>query len=124
MLKLRGWKEILLSPLGLVGMKWHFLTFSSRTILCYFCSGKEESFFILNHMVGFFEDMSGLKINRNKCQILGINSEFYKFRRWAEVFDCEVGTFSSSYLGVPRGSLVTRELCCFGILCESFVRGW
>lgn len=30
-----------------------------------FCFGKEESFLILNHMVAFFEDMSGLKINRS-----------------------------------------------------------
>lgn len=38
----------------------------------FFCSRNEVSFLILNLMVGFFEVMFGLKINRSKCQILGI----------------------------------------------------
>ena len=33
------------------------LQFVDATML--FCSGKEESFLILNHMVAFFEDLSG-----------------------------------------------------------------
>lgn len=32
-----------------------------------FCSRKEDSFLILNHMVGFFDTMSGLKIRRSSC---------------------------------------------------------
>lgn len=40
------------------------LQFVDDTML--FCSGKEEAFLIFNHIVGFFEDLSGLKINRNK----------------------------------------------------------
>lgn len=114
---LKGVEGNIIEPFRVGGMKWHYLTFSLWTILCYFCSGKEKSFFILNHMVGFFENMSGLKINRNKCQILG-NSDSEKFGRWVEVFGCEVGTFPSSYFGVPLGGLVNRELHCFGNLCE------
>jgi len=39
-----------------------------------FCFRKEESFHTLNHMVEFFEEMLGLKINRS-CTIYGINSD-------------------------------------------------
>ena len=67
-----------------------------------FCSGKREPFLILNH-IAFFEDMSGLKINRSKCVILGINIDQVKLWRWAEVFDCEVGSFPSSYFGLSLG---------------------
>lgn len=38
----------------------------------FFCYGKEESFLILNHVLRFFEAILGLKINRNKCKILGL----------------------------------------------------
>lgn len=41
------------------------LQFADDTI--FFCLGKEESFLILNHTLGFFEAMSGLNINRSKC---------------------------------------------------------
>lgn len=77
------------------------LQFADDTMLFY--SVKEESFFIFNHIVGFFEDMSGLKINRNKCQILGINNNLVKLRNCAEVFGCEVGLLPSYYLRLPLG---------------------
>lgn len=41
------------------------LQFADDKIL--FCSGKGESFMIINHMVESLEAMSGLKINRIKC---------------------------------------------------------
>ena len=50
-------------------------------------------------MVAFFEELSSLKINRNKCTIMGINADAIK--RWVEVFDCKVGSFPSLYLGLP-----------------------
>ena len=46
------------------------LKFVDDTML--FCFGKEEFFLILNHMVAFFVDMSGLKINRSKCTNGGV----------------------------------------------------
>lgn len=52
------------------------LQFVDDTML--FCFGKEESFHILNHMVVFFEQMSGLKINRSKCTIFCFNSNHAK----------------------------------------------
>lgn len=90
-----------------------------NTIL--FCSGKEESFLILNHMVEFFEAMSGLKINKSKCQILGINGDQEKIGRWAE--KCARLVLS---LLLTLGSLweVIRGLRRFGIqFFRRFARG-
>lgn len=75
--------------------------FVNETML--FCSGKEEFFIILNHMVALFEDMSGLKINRSKCTIFGINTDQVKLQRWTKVFDYEIDSLPSSYLGLPSG---------------------
>ncbi|TYJ96216.1 periodic tryptophan protein 1-like protein [Cucumis melo var. makuwa] len=79
------------------------LQFFDDTML--FCFGKEESFQILNHIVESFEDMSGLKINSSKCTIFYINFEHAKLQRWMEVFDREVGSFSSLYLRLPYGEI-------------------
>lgn len=38
----------------------------------FFCS-KKESLFFFNYILAFFESMSGLKLNRGKCQITGLN---------------------------------------------------
>lgn len=77
------------------------LQFTDDTI--FFCSGKEDSFLILNHILKFFEALSGLKINRDKCHLLGLNCEEGKLRRWASLVGCKVGVFPSSYLGLPLG---------------------
>lgn len=96
------------------------LQFADDTML--FCFGKEESFLILIHVVAFFEDYSGLKINRSKCTVFvfGINSDQAKLQKWVKVFDCEVGSFPSFYLrlllrgnskAVSFWDLVSEKIC-------------
>uniref|UniRef100_A0A0A0LJW8 Reverse transcriptase domain-containing protein n=1 Tax=Cucumis sativus TaxID=3659 RepID=A0A0A0LJW8_CUCSA len=68
-------------------------------------------------MVEFFEEMLGLKINRNKCTIYDINSDQVKLQRWAEAFDCEVDSFPSCYLGLLlRGN--SRAVSFWNPICE------
>lgn len=43
------------------------------------------------------------KINRSKCQILGIDCGKEKLYRRAGMIGCEVGSFPSSYFGLPLG---------------------
>lgn len=96
------------------------LRFADDTML--FCFGKEESFLILIHVVAFFEDYSGFKINRSKCTVFvfGINSDQAKLQKWVKVFDCEVGSFPSFYLrlllrgnskAVSFWDLVSEKIC-------------
>lgn len=68
-------------------------------------------------MVALFEELSGLKINRSKCTILGINTNALKLQRWVEVFDCEVGFFPSMYLGLPLGDN-PRAMSFWDSVCE------
>lgn len=95
--------ESLIEPfrIGLDGVALSNFQIADHSML--FWSGKEESFLILNHIVGFFESMLGLKMNRSKCQILGIVSDQDKMRRWAEVFGREIGSFPSSHLDLFLG---------------------
>lgn len=48
---------------------------------------------------------------------LGINSDQDKVTRFAETFDCEVGSFSSSYLGLPLSGN-PRALTFWDLICE------
>lgn len=43
----------------------------------------------------------GLKINFNKSEILMINDEEEWGHQYAEIFNCQLGTFPAKYLGVP-----------------------
>lgn len=40
---------------------------------------------ILNHILGFFEDMSSVRISRSKCCVIGLNCVDEKLRRWVEM---------------------------------------
>lgn len=50
-----------------------YLIFQFADDTIFFRSSKEEPFLVLNHSLAFFEVMLGLKINREKCQNLGLN---------------------------------------------------
>lgn len=82
-------------------MSLSHLQFADDTI--FFCSEKEESFFILSHILAFFEAMSRLKINRGKCQVLGLNCTPQKVGKLAALVGCDIGSFLSSHLGLPLG---------------------
>lgn len=71
--------------------------------LCFFALAKRTALGTLITVSGFFEAIPGLKINRNKCQILGFNCDQEKLRSCDGVIGCEVGSFPSSYLGLSVG---------------------
>ena len=73
-------------------------------------------------MVEFFEKMSGLRINRNKCTIY-INSDQVKLQRWAEAFIVKLALSLLATL-VSRWGVIL-ELCPFGIpSVRKFKRDW
>ena len=47
--------------------------------------------------------MSGLKINFSKSEVILINGDEGKSLQYAELFNCQVGSFPIRYLGVPVG---------------------
>lgn len=78
------------------------LQFADDTI--FFCFGKVDPFFLVNNILAFFETMSGLRINMDECQIMGIKCDLEKLKSWVEEGSCDFGSFPSSYLGFPLGS--------------------
>jgi hypothetical protein len=49
----------------------------------------------------FFEQISGMKINYEKSDLLAIGLDSDNANSFAEVFCCKQGGFSIKYLGVP-----------------------
>lgn len=89
--------------IGIKEVPLSHLQFADDTML--FCYGNEESFLVLNHILGFFEAMLELKINRSKSLILELTCDLEKLNRWVGLADYEIGSFPSSYLGLPlRGN--------------------
>lgn len=48
-----------------------------------------------------YEMMSGLKINFDKSEVLLINGDEGKTLQYANLFNCQIGSFPIKYLGVP-----------------------
>ena len=60
-----------------------------------------------------YELMAGLKINLHKSEVLTINDEDNWAATYAEIFNCQVGTFPVKYLGyllVPADSSRSLDL--------------
>ena len=52
-------------------------------------------------LLHLFCTVSGLKINKAKCSLAGINSDCEKIKRMADSWGCEVGSWPIKYLGLP-----------------------
>jgi len=48
-----------------------------------------------------YEQMSGLKINFAKSEVLLVHGDHNKNLQYSDIFNCQVGTFPIKYLGVP-----------------------
>lgn len=74
-------------------MEFNYRTFNSMMTLLIFIfilSEKDNILRNLNGLLSFFEAISGLKINRWKSTILGVNSEVAKLNYWASFVGREV----------------------------------
>lgn len=60
----------------------------------------------VNHTV--HTNMLRLKVNGGKCQIMGLNCEEEKLRRWVDLVGCDIGL--SSYLGLSLGGNSKADL--------------
>ena len=77
------------------------LQFADDTI--FFLTEDEEVWNNLLQVLNLFCSVSGLKINKAKCFLAGINSESEKLNRMAVSWGCEVGCWPIKYLGLPLG---------------------
>ncbi|KAE8672120.1 ADP-ribosylation factor-like protein 8B [Hibiscus syriacus] len=57
----------------------------------------------LNRILKFFEVAAGLKLNKMKTKIFGINVDGNTVKRWADSIYCGWAELPTSYLGLPLG---------------------
>jgi hypothetical protein len=55
----------------------------------------------LKWILSCFEQMSGMRINFHKCDLVPINVEDGDAQLLAQVLSCKLGEFPMQYLGVP-----------------------
>jgi hypothetical protein len=54
----------------------------------------------LKMLMNIYEKLAGLKINFMKSEIFGIDGDEDINRQYANIFDCQIGTFPMLHLGV------------------------
>ena len=55
----------------------------------------------LKWLLSCFEQLSGMKINFHKCDLVPINVPLENVQVFAQILSCALGVFPLSYLGVP-----------------------
>ncbi|PRQ36601.1 putative RNA-directed DNA polymerase [Rosa chinensis] len=77
------------------------LQFADDTI--FFLKDDDHNWNNLNMVLESFCLFSGLKINKSKCSVVGINTEAGRLERMADDQGCEIGVWPMKYLGLPLG---------------------
>ena len=55
----------------------------------------------LKNVLTCFEQVSGMRINYSKSELISINMEVVNTQEFAQIFGCVIGDFPIKYLGVP-----------------------
>lgn len=85
-------------PVGRNKISISHLQYVDDTI--FMCRGKLQFASSIKYLLRNFEIISGLKVNFNKCNIVGINVGHNLVRSMTEILMCEVTKLPLSYLGV------------------------
>jgi hypothetical protein len=88
------------------------LQFADDTI--FFLKDDDQNWAKLNSILESFCFISGLKLNKAKCSLVGINSDSSNVERLAAVFGCGVGSWPLKYLGSLWVEI--QRLLLFGLL--------
>ena len=75
------------------------LQFADNTII--FCNASSDQVDNLKFLLQWFEMFSGLKINYDKCELIGVQTDESHVTALAHSFGCKVGKLPSKYLGLP-----------------------
>ena len=75
------------------------LQYADHTIL--FSSVELPYLLNIKHVIMWFEQISGMRVNFHKTQLITMNVEEDVVHQAAHIFNCLVGCFPLKYLGVP-----------------------
>lgn len=78
-------------------------------ILLFFCDSIIIAIESLKALLRWFEMMSGLKRNYDKCKMIGIRTNTTSLNDMASVFGCKVGHLPLKYLVLPLCLGISRR---------------
>ncbi|KAL8501989.1 hypothetical protein ACS0TY_021211 [Phlomoides rotata] len=78
------------------------LQYADNTILM--GAASEENAWVMRRTLRIMKLLSGLKINLDKCSVMGINIDEGRIQAIAEILGCRVGSLPFSYLGIRVSS--------------------
>ena len=78
------------------------LQYTDDTIIC--LQDTQDNARNMKLLLYLYENMSGLKINFNKSEIIMISKDDQKSVQYSNTFNCAVGTWPIKFLGVPVSS--------------------
>ena len=91
------------------------LQYADDTIVC--LKNDVQGALHMKFLLYLYEMMAGLKINFSKSEILMINDEEGLDQTFADIFNCQIGSFPLKYLGVPV-SPTRLHICDWAPLVE------
>lgn len=91
------------------------LQFTDDTI--FFIGDRPDYWHNLLEMLDLFCFVSGVRINKSKCSVIGINYNKGELATMAEAWGCEVGAWSMLYLDLPLGGN-PRTHCLWDLVVE------
>ncbi|KAL8507357.1 hypothetical protein ACS0TY_018052 [Phlomoides rotata] len=74
----------------------------------FLCKASEENVIFLRRFLWNLEIVSGLKVDKNKCKLFGLNVHIDELAAYADTLGCKTGTTPFTYLGVKVGCRHTQ----------------
>jgi hypothetical protein len=72
-----------------------------QTIPSFFIDKDERNAINLKWTLTCFEQISGMKINYHKIDLMAINTQHEEMKPFLDIFQCVAGDFHMKYLGIP-----------------------
>ena len=94
------------------GVKVSHLLFADDTLIFY--EAREEQMMFLRWLLMWFEVISGLKVNMDKSELIPMG-RVENVEDLAAELRCEVGSLSSTYLGMSLGARFNSVVAWYGI---------
>jgi hypothetical protein len=81
-------------PSGIISMQY-----AANTLL--FLEKKLDNARNLKWLLSYFDQMSGMRINFHKCDMVPVNISTEESQEYARSLSCKLGRFPIKYLGAP-----------------------
>lgn len=100
------------------------LQYADDTIL--FMTNSDNNIAVVKFLLFCFEEMSGLKINYPKSEVIVVGANKEEYERVANLLNCKIGELPITYLGIPvhEGRLTVADLAIVPNKMEKRLATW